>query len=113
MAIVSFSLTTEEFISGRKKVTRRDWSNKHLLMWQNFWDKNHLLHDAWDKIPIAGGKFIGNFRLTNRPYIEQLKEMPVKDLKDEGGMCSSLEEFYNFIGKSPNDYVTVLRFEKL
>ncbi len=113
MAIVSFTLTSKEFLSGKKTVTRRDWTDKHLLMWQNFWDTDRLIHDAWDNIPIAGGKFIGKFRVTTRPYREQLKDMPFEDLVAEGGMCSNLDEFYGLIGKSPEDFVAVLRFHKI
>jgi len=113
MAIVSFSLTKDEFLAGIKTVTRRDWSDRHLDRWQAFWDSDKLVHDAWDKIPIAGGTPIGKFRLTARPYRERLKDMPLDDLLNEGGMCSSIEEFCSFVGKTPEDYVAVIRFEKL
>lgn len=113
MAILSFNLTTHEFVSGIKSVTRRVWSDKHYSMWKKFWDNGHHIHDAWDNIPRAGGKFLGKFRLTEKPYREKLKDMPIEDLIAEGNMCSSLDEFFELIGKSRDDYVTVLRFEKL
>lgn len=113
MAILTFSYTAEEFKDGKKTVTRRTWADKHFRMWQNLWDANKLEHDAWDKIPIAGGKQIGQFRLTKRPYEEYLKDMPQEDLAAEGGMCESLEEYFNFIGQSPDTIVKVIRFEKL
>ena len=113
MAILSFSMTKDEFRQGKKKVTRRSWSDRHFDMWVSFWENDRLVHDAWDNNPRAGGKKIGEFRLTSRPYQEQLKDMPPADLIEEGGMCSSLDDFYELIGKSPEDYVTVIRFEKL
>lgn len=113
MAILSFSLTSKKFLEGKKTVTRRDWSQKHYRMWVGLWEKDKLVHDAWDNIPIAGGKRIGRFKLTSRPYKEQLKDMPPQDLEAEGGMCSTLEDFYELIGKSPEEFVTVVRFEKL
>jgi hypothetical protein len=39
--------------------------------------------------------------------------MPSADLKAEGGICSTLDEFCALTGKSPKDYVTVIRFQKL
>ena len=113
MAILTFSLTKQQFLSGAKTVTRRTWAEKHIEMWQRLWDTERLVHDAWDKIPIAGGEPIGKFRLTVRPYREQLANMPVEDLIEEGGMCATIDEFCYLIGRSPNDVVTVVRFEKL
>jgi hypothetical protein len=113
MAILSFALTAEEFTSGRKSVTRRDWSDRHLSMWQGLWDTGRLLHQAWDNIPIAGGKPIGELVLTARPYREKLGDMPRADLIAEGGMCSTLQDFCQLIRKSPDDVVAVIRFERV
>jgi len=113
VAILSFAITKEAFLSGKKTVTRRDWSDTHFKMWIRLWESNRLIHDAWDNSPRAGGKKIGRLRLTQKPYKEKLAEMPPSDLKEEGVLCSSLEEFCSIIGKSPSDYVTVIHFEKL
>lgn len=113
MAILSFALTADKFLSGEKTVTRRDWSEKHLEMWQRMWDTDRLEHDAWDNLPRAGGKKIGRFELTDRPYLEKLIEMPISDLEREGGMCETLEDFYQLIGKEPLDSVVVIRFRRI
>jgi len=113
MAIITFSLTEEQFATGKKTVTRRDWSDRHRRMWQNLWDSGRLEHDAWDRIPIAGGRPIGRLRLTARPYVERLRDMPESDLYAEGGMCATIDGFCQLIGKLPDDYVTVIRFEKV
>ena len=113
MAILSFALTKREFLSGLKTVTRRAWSDHQFRMWVNMWESDRRVHDAWDNNPRAGGKRIGRLALTAKPYRERLGQMSEADLRAEGGMCSSLEEFCALIGKSPNDYVTVIRFEKL
>lgn len=113
MAILSFSLTKEEFLSGRKTVTRRDWSHEHFRMWVRLWDTGRLVHDAWDNIPRAGGRKIGKLKLTARPYRERLSRMPPADLSAEGGMCSTVDDFCALIGKSRSEYVTVVRFQKL
>ena len=110
MAIISFGLTTKEFLSGKKTVTRRDWKPRQTEMWQKFWDDGNLIHDAYDKSPRNGGKKIGEIQLTKCPWREQLKYMRIIDLIEEGDMCNTVEEFCKFIGKKPDDYVTVISF---
>ncbi|HAA53560.1 MAG TPA: hypothetical protein DCE42_02325 [Myxococcales bacterium] len=112
--ILSFALTTEELLSGAKTVTRRDFAPTQLARWQAQYDKDpDKLHQAWDKVPFAGGQRIGEFRLTYRPYLERLRDMPVEDLEAEGGMVETIEEFAKLIGKNLDDEVTVIRFEKV
>lgn len=113
MAIISFNLTKKQFLAGEKTVTRRDWSDRQFIMWQRFWDRGHLVHDAYSATPIAGGKPIGKFRLTARPYREMLNDMPIEDLELEGGLWKSVGEYCGFIGKEPGDIMTVIRFKKL
>lgn len=112
MASISFALTKSEFLSGRKTVTRRDWPEKYRRQWQQWYEKGRVDHTAWDKVPFAGGKRIGTFRLTCAPYLERLADMPLADLEAEGGMCKSREEFSALIGKKLSDVVTVIRFVK-
>ena len=113
MAFISFALTTEQFLSGKKTVTRRDWHPHYRELWQRWYAEGRVVHTAWDKVPFAGGKRIGRFRLTCAPYVEQLCDMPLSDLQAEGGMCATRVEFYALIGKNPTDFVTVIRFEKV
>lgn len=113
MAFISFFLTTKEFLSGRKTVTRRRWKPRHLAMWQRLWDTGRLEHDAWDKLPYAGGKKVGRFRLTCRPYLERLIDMPESDLVAEGGMAETLAEFRQLVGGTLQERLAVIRFEKL
>ncbi|MFV2016372.1 MAG: hypothetical protein ACC656_13150, partial [Candidatus Heimdallarchaeota archaeon] len=89
------------------------WADSYHEMWERMWDTNRLIHDAYDNIPRAGGRKIGQIKLIDKPYKEKLVDMPLKDLKAEGGMCSSREEFYNLIGKSPEDIVSVIRFRRI
>ena len=113
MAILSFSITKNEFLSGNKTVTRRDWVDSYHKMWERMWDSNRLIHDAYDNIPRAGGTKIGKIKLVDKPYREKLADMPLEDLIAEGGMCSTRDEFIKFIGKTPNDTVSVIRFVKV
>jgi hypothetical protein len=64
-------------------------------------------------VPFAGGRFIGKFKLTCRPYWEKLADMPEEDVEAEGGFCTTVDEFIMMIGKSPDDTMAVLRFEKM
>jgi hypothetical protein len=113
MAIISFALTKEEFVTGRKTVTRRNWKPSHMANWQRWFDEGRRLHDAYDKVPFAGGKQIGWFRLVERPYWEALADMPKADLLAEGGMCDTLEDFYDLVGLPPEHVVAVIRFERV
>ena len=55
----------------------------------------------------------GTFELTCRPYLEKLEDMPGSYLVAEGGMVSTLEEFYELTGKPASQEVTVIRFKKI
>jgi len=111
MAIITFSLTSDALLRGQKSVTRRDWKQSHMANWQRWYDEGKHVHDAYDRIPIAGGQKIAEIRLVERPYWEALKEMPEEDLEAEGGMVDDLEDFYELIGLSPSHEVAVVRFK--
>lgn len=113
MAFLSFALTTREFLENRKTVTRRFWKPRHLVYWQRWYDEGHRLHDAWDKVPFAKGKRIGQFILTQRPYLQPLSEMTADDLLAEGGMCDTLDEFCALIGYPPESVPAVVPFMRV
>jgi len=110
--ILSFAWTTPAFLAGHKTCTRRRWAPRHMAAWQRAWDRGRLEHDAWDKVPFAGGQWIGRFRLTCRPYWQRLADMPEEDLEAEGGLWDSLEEFMALFG-DPEERVAVVRFERV
>ena len=110
--ILSFALTTEEFLSGKKTATRRFFAERTIKSWQKAWDEERLIHKAYDKVARVGGKQIGEFRLTCQPYLERLGDMPLADLEAEGGMVDTIEAFCELVGKSPDDECLVIRFEK-
>jgi hypothetical protein len=111
--ILTFAKTEAEFLAGIKTVTRRFYKSTQTARWQAQWDKGNLLHQAYDKSPRQGGKQIGWFRLTERPYLEALRDMPASELEAEGGMVDSLEAFRELVNKEPDDEATVIRFEKV
>jgi len=94
-----------------KTVTRRAWKDKHAQKFTNAFHQNKLVK-ALDKDIRYGGKQIGWCRLLCAPYKEQLSAMPHSDLKAEGGMCDSIEQFiqHYFRGNSSLE-VWVIRFE--
>jgi hypothetical protein len=79
--------------------------------WQRWYDEGRHVHDAYDQIPIAGGRKVAEIRLVERPYWEALKNMPEDDLEAEGGMVDTLEDFYELIDLPPSHEVAVVRFE--
>ena len=60
---------------GNKWVTRRDWSEGTLKRWQAAYDRDEVVHDAYDGLPHRGGKKIGTIRMTERPYREVLRNI--------------------------------------
>jgi hypothetical protein len=108
--ILSFNWTTAAYQAGDKTCTRRQWSQRHMEMWQRAWDQDKHIHDAWDKSPRCKGKKIGQFRLTCRPYWERLADMPEQDLSAEGGLWSGVDEFIELFGGNPDRDVAVVRF---
>ncbi len=108
--IVSFAWTTGALLSGGKTCTRRSWSDGHHERWVNAYRQGRLLHDAWDKLPFAGGRKVGKIRLTARPCRERLGDMPEGDLVAEGGLWESLDEFIALFD-NPDEVVSVIRFE--
>ena len=113
MAIISFAKTVDEFLSGNKTETRRDWSEEYCIQWMTWYAQGKIIHTAYDKLPRNGGKPIGLFKLTAMPAMERLMTMTAENLKAEGGMCSTVDEFCKLIGKKPKDYVAVIRFKKI
>lgn len=110
--ILSFAWTTAAFLQGRKRCTRRVWAASHLAQWQRAWDDGRLVHDAYDKSPRSGGRCVGQFRLTCRPYLEQLADMPESDVQAEGGLWRDKAEFIGLFG-GPHLTVAVVRFEPI
>lgn len=112
--ILSFAHTTPQFLDGTKSVTRRNWKPRQLERWQRAWDLGRLEHDAVDKDMRAGGKRIGRFRLTARPYLEALKDMPDSDLAAEGfPRFATTRQYITFMGADREEVFAVLRFQKI
>jgi hypothetical protein len=112
--VLSFSQTVEGILSGEQQVTRRQWSPAYARKWVKAYDEGKVVHQAWDKPPFAGGKFLRSIRLTCRPYQEKLAEMPVEDVKKEcvPGVRSK-QEFLSLPLFKGCEEVWVIRFEVL
>lgn len=111
--ILSFAWTANEFLSGNKTETRRDWTDRTLKVWQNAWDQGRHRHLASDKVLYAGGKIIGWFQLTARPERQALFFITDANLKAEGGMCATVAEFCALVKQPPEKLMTVVKFQKL
>ena len=107
---ISFAKTLDALASGKKTVTRRQYSERQIKAWQAAWDEGRKIHPAYSKVTFHGGDCIGWIELTECPYLERLGDMPQGDLEAEGGVASSVEEFASFIGCSLDDVVLVIRF---
>lgn len=116
MANLSFSYTATEFRDRRKAVTRRNPTPRTVKVWQRAWDERpDFLHTALSKQLCYGGDRIGQLRLTARPYVESLGDMPDEHLLLEGDMCGTREEFFEryFEDYDLNDPILVIPFEPL
>ena len=92
-------------------MTRRSWKDSHAKKFANAFHQNKLIK-ALDKDIRYGDQQIGWCRLLCAPYKEQLLAMPQNDLKAEGGMCDSIEQFVKQYFKGNNSLeVWVIRFE--
>lgn len=91
--IISFAWTTQALLEGRKTVTRRIWAPRTVASIKRAFDEGRRIHEAWDKLPHAGGKRVGYIELTERPRIEHLRDMPESDLEAEGGLWATTQEF--------------------
>jgi len=109
--IISFAWTVDAVLDGRKTCTRRQWKERYSQQWVKAWRDGRLIHDAWDKLPRAGGQKVARIELTCEPYHQALRDMPPDDLVAEGGYWSSLEEFTELLGGDPDKVVTVVRFQ--
>ncbi len=109
---ISFAWTTPQFQDGTKTVTRRDWCDRTFYQWRNAWDDHRLVHDAWDKNPRNGGKKVGTFMMTARPYRERLGDFPESDLKAEGGLWATIQDYIELQGGDISKKLVVIRFMK-
>ncbi len=113
MAIISYAWTTPQYDLCIKNMTRRKWKQAYLERWQKWFDDGKIIHQAWDKVPYAGGSYLGDIRLTKRPYLQKLRDMPYLDLIREGGMCLTHEGFNDLVGLTPDDEVSVIPFVRV
>lgn len=89
---ISFGYTKDEILAGIKECTRRDWKDSHAAKFIKAYEQDLKIR-AIDKDRRAGGKQIGWVTLTQRPYQQHIGAMTEADLKAEGGMCQTVDEF--------------------
>lgn len=97
---------------GPKDTTRRRWAQRTIEIWQRAWDNGRLTHVATDKSLRNGGQRIGEITLKARPFLQRLRDMPESDLRREGGMCATVDEFIEAYFQGDRDAVVcVVRFD--
>jgi len=112
---MTFRYTWEKLYQG-KSVTRRVWKPRYFESWQKQFDEygSSKFHDVYDKSPRNGGKKIGLMRLTERPYLERLGDMPKEDLiwESVSRECPSVQAFADKYFEGNLDLeVAVVRFQ--
>jgi hypothetical protein len=101
--IISFAYTWDALLAGRKTCTRRDWSRIQFGRFVRAWEDGRLVHQAWGNLPFVEGAMRGpDIRLTCKPYLEPLCDMPESDLEAEGGLWASKQEFVELFGGDPS-----------
>jgi len=90
---MSFAWTTEAYLKGLKTETRRVWSPEYARRF-----KKDKLVQAYDRQPRFRGMKIGINRLTKDAYQQWLHEMTMENIRKEGGLWNSVEEFIELFG---------------
>ena len=116
---ISFGYTAQYL--PKKTVTRREWKDDHAAKFTNALNKaigegKRLRVPAIDKGYHAGGKQIGWLIISDHPYKQRLMDMPSRELKAEGGMCVTVEEFATKYFKGDLDkevWVVNFKFEPI
>lgn len=89
MRIISFAMTTEAYLAGRKDVTRRQWSDAHAAHWLKDLaaaqerGEPGLLSQGWSASPHRKGLRIGTQVVTSIKK-ERTCEIPQRDWQGEG-----------------------------
>ena len=114
---ISFAWTAKAFLVGEKTKSRRYWKDSHAKKF-NVGD----IVDAYDKIPLHGGKKIGTIRLINKPFQQRTSKMTEDDYEREGLLWME-QQGLKINGKKPreffdewkkkDDLVWVVEFQKL
>ena len=106
--IISFAKTLTAFHLNAKTVTRRNWKEKYATS-----IRAGDIMDAWDKLPRAHGKFIGQIRILVAPYRQKNSEMTDEHFIREGGFIhwKSKAELIEMLG--PNESYWVVEFERI
>ena len=85
--------TTAAYRARRKTVTRRSWTAEYASSFR----RGERLQ-VYDKSPRFHGRRIGEIRLVEFPYLEDIAQAPDEDYEAEG--FAFLEEHPHLIGKS-------------
>lgn len=96
--IISFGWTSNAFLAGRKKVTRRDWSREYAARF-----REGTVHLGYNRSPRVGGRKAGDIVITKSSYPERTCDIPDEDFELEG--LAYMEEKGMLIkGRTPREF---------
>jgi len=114
---VSFAWTIKPFLANAKDMTRRYWKTVHAERFAP-----DMIVNAFDKLPYAHGKKIGEIKITKKPYQQRTGLMTELDYKREGLLWMEQNNI-SIHGEKPrtffedwkkkDDLVWVLEFERI
>ena len=111
--IISFAWTTPALLAGRKTATSRKWSAAYLRRMQKAYDLGDRRHQAWNKLPHAGGCQVGWLTLTKRPVEKRIMHYTSEEVRAEGLNLRTPREFQEWMreaGHSGDEMFTLVRF---
>ena len=110
--IISFGHTIKGIITKKKKCTRRAWKDNYAAKFCQAFEQGKTIHQAWSKSPLYGGEFLGEIKLTCKPYQEYLKDIPESDIELEAVEgIETKEQFLAMPLFKGIDKVWVIRFD--
>jgi hypothetical protein len=109
--LISFSMTTDEYESGIKTVTRRAWKDAYAARMT----AGRLLY-AWSALPFVKSRNPRRLnppliRITQDAYRERIADIGPDDLLAEGDFARTPAQFAAFVGKPLDTELWVVRFE--
>lgn len=108
---ISFGKTANLVVEGKKTSIRKTWGERYAQYFIKRYEREVPIA-AFDKDRKSGGSLIGWLRLTEKPYLELLLEMPEKDVVAEGYPKYTKEQFIDkFFEGNALQAVWVIKFK--
>jgi uncharacterized iron-regulated protein len=110
MIYLSFAWTTKAFLSGNKTATRRDWTWDYAQQFIDYAVNQKQPITAVNRSLRFGGKRIGMINEVTQVFQQPLNLMTMQDIKEEGNLWASVDEFIECMDCSPEKVLWVVKF---